>query len=485
MKEKRGIYMKKFLLITLIIASINVIPVFAESPVQILFNSKKIEMNQNPVMQNGTVLVPLRTVFEKLGLTVGWDGTTQTITGSKASLDIKLSVDNKVAYVNGEKKALTVAPQLINGNVMIPLRFVAEATGCEVNWNDNTQFITIITKNCNVNNLKAYIDQYSVKTIIEPSKKDLEAQKLYAVDGTGKYEGFKVLKGYQDEDKYVVYFSGGVSNGVTSYEVHYDADILDMDSLYTWTYNGRKYTNRVGDIREFISNRVQLASYLNANESQFTQDALSDIFGRVYEDYSNDIGYSSTASSLVEQYFNMINGNTSSNRVNYDVKHRAINPVTGEQFDFSKYCDAINKGLSDSKFMGYYRKDQDDPSLTNYYNDSSTDLDGIVVRSDPNSSEFNKVVNEFHDNWITNDELDQTYGIYAWLNGTKIQLLKNSETIITLPNAPKDKFEEGKIYKGNGIEFQYVDKLTLGNESEDIGKICFNRKQLKEKGIIK
>jgi len=50
--------------------------------------------------------------------------------------------------VNGVQKFIDasnnkVYPEIVNGRTMIPLRFVAENLGCDVQWDPNTQTITI------------------------------------------------------------------------------------------------------------------------------------------------------------------------------------------------------------------------------------------------------------------------------------------------------------------------------------------------------
>ena len=49
--------------------------------------------------------------------------------------------------VDGQTKTPDVAPQIIDGRTMVPVRFIAELFGCEVSWDANTQTVIIITKN--------------------------------------------------------------------------------------------------------------------------------------------------------------------------------------------------------------------------------------------------------------------------------------------------------------------------------------------------
>lgn len=109
----------------------------------VYIDGQKQSYKQMPINQNGSTLVPLRGIFESLGATVEWDGTTQTVSAQKGDTFIKLQVGQKIGLVNGKSVGLSVAAQTINGSTMVPLRFVSEALGAQVNWNANTSTVTI------------------------------------------------------------------------------------------------------------------------------------------------------------------------------------------------------------------------------------------------------------------------------------------------------------------------------------------------------
>ena len=111
--------------------------------ISILLNGKELAFEQSPVIENGTTLVPMRTIFEAMGASVEWDGTTQTVTSVKDDKTISLTLNKETAMVNGESISLAVPAKLINGNTMVPLRFVSESLGAEVNWDGGSKTITI------------------------------------------------------------------------------------------------------------------------------------------------------------------------------------------------------------------------------------------------------------------------------------------------------------------------------------------------------
>ncbi len=80
-----------------------------------------------------TAYVPIRFVTEGLGGTVSWDKVKQQVTiHSNDQKEIVLTMGSNVAYLNGEMKVLSNAPQITTPRAMVPVRFVSEVLGAEV-----------------------------------------------------------------------------------------------------------------------------------------------------------------------------------------------------------------------------------------------------------------------------------------------------------------------------------------------------------------
>lgn len=128
-----------------LLALVTAIPVFAaEKPIEVYINGSKVPFTAGaPYLQNNSVLVPFRVVFEKLGLKVLWDAKSGTVTGTGPSLTVSLKIGSKVAMVNGTAKKLPIAPISKEGTTYIPLRFIAEATGGSAVWNSSARTVKI------------------------------------------------------------------------------------------------------------------------------------------------------------------------------------------------------------------------------------------------------------------------------------------------------------------------------------------------------
>jgi len=135
------------------------------SAISVIVNGKKLSFDQNPIIYNSRVLVPLRGIFEELGATVTWDGSTKTITAKKGDITISLEIDSAVIMVNNERYIFDVPAKLINGRTLVPVRAVAEAFGAYVNWDNNTSTVNIKTANNTTKELSLSLSNGKTVTI--------------------------------------------------------------------------------------------------------------------------------------------------------------------------------------------------------------------------------------------------------------------------------------------------------------------------------
>ena len=121
------------------------VPVMA-STITLNINGSVITTTVAPYQSNGTTLVPLRVVSENLGAKVDWNQQTKTVTITQDATIINLTLGSKIAKVNGEEKTLNLAPQIKNNTTMVPIRFVSENLNCDVNWDKETQTVSVTGK---------------------------------------------------------------------------------------------------------------------------------------------------------------------------------------------------------------------------------------------------------------------------------------------------------------------------------------------------
>jgi hypothetical protein len=98
-----------------------------------------------PRQINGRVMVPLRGVMEKMGAYVSYQGATKTVIASKGDVDMQLRIGESFAIVNGRRTSLDVPAMVYAGTTMVPLRFMSEALGAQVQWDAPSMAVRILT----------------------------------------------------------------------------------------------------------------------------------------------------------------------------------------------------------------------------------------------------------------------------------------------------------------------------------------------------
>lgn len=111
---------------------------------RIVSRTKKFKFDTPPVIKEGRTLVPVRAMLEAYGADVSWSKEEKEVTIIISGDTIKLKIDNISAYVNGEKVELDVPAKIINARTVVPLRFVLESLGYEIEYEEETGTIEII-----------------------------------------------------------------------------------------------------------------------------------------------------------------------------------------------------------------------------------------------------------------------------------------------------------------------------------------------------
>lgn len=103
-----------------------------------------MQVNDSDIINvNGYNLLGMRDVFEMLGAEVKWNSDKRLVTATKGDTTVLLYVDSNEATVNGETVKLPAKCKIVDNSVYIPIRFVSEALGCEIDWNEDSRLISI------------------------------------------------------------------------------------------------------------------------------------------------------------------------------------------------------------------------------------------------------------------------------------------------------------------------------------------------------
>lgn len=120
-------------------------PLQAQSGINVILDNTPVTFDQPPVMIGGSVMVPMRGVFERLGADVVYDGATRTIRATHGQTIVELGLGQPTARINGQVRQLTTPAMSVGGRTMVPLRFVSEALGADVRWSPASRTVAITT----------------------------------------------------------------------------------------------------------------------------------------------------------------------------------------------------------------------------------------------------------------------------------------------------------------------------------------------------
>ena len=104
-------------------------------PITVYVDGEKVAFpDQKPIMLQSRVLVPLRGVFEMLDAGVDWDPGQRLVTARKADRRVELHIYKDTARIDNVPYQMDIPAQLIGGRAMVPLRFLSQALGAQVEW---------------------------------------------------------------------------------------------------------------------------------------------------------------------------------------------------------------------------------------------------------------------------------------------------------------------------------------------------------------
>lgn len=101
-------------------------------------------MDAAPYVKEGRTYTPVRYVAEVCGVEeIEYDETTRTVTLVKGDTTVAMVIGSNTITVNGAAAQMDVAPEISNDRTMLPARFVAEAFGFNVGYDNATKAVVI------------------------------------------------------------------------------------------------------------------------------------------------------------------------------------------------------------------------------------------------------------------------------------------------------------------------------------------------------
>lgn len=117
----------------------------AEIPLRVVVNGEKVNFPdaQPFIDENGRTQVPVRFVSEALGANVAWDGAAKKATVTLNSRKVVLTIGLRTYEINNQTYQMDTVALLKESRTFVPIRFVSEALGATVTWDQNARSVYI------------------------------------------------------------------------------------------------------------------------------------------------------------------------------------------------------------------------------------------------------------------------------------------------------------------------------------------------------
>lgn len=119
--------------------------VFASDDITLVVNNEIVSCDVPPIISNDRTLVPVRVLFEHLDADVYWDPVLRQVVVAADGKIMIFNIDSKIMYLNDQSYTLDAAPIIKDDRTMVPIRFVSENLGYDVDWDGDNRTVYVST----------------------------------------------------------------------------------------------------------------------------------------------------------------------------------------------------------------------------------------------------------------------------------------------------------------------------------------------------
>ncbi len=111
----------------------------ADMPIKVVVGGEKLKTDVAPIIIEGRTMLPVRAVFEAIGADVDYIAEERKVVAVKKDTTVEFVIDSNIMTINGEEKKLDVPAMIKDDRTLVPLRACAEAFDLDVEWNGETR----------------------------------------------------------------------------------------------------------------------------------------------------------------------------------------------------------------------------------------------------------------------------------------------------------------------------------------------------------
>ena len=266
-----------------------------------------IVMDVSPTIIESRTMLPIRYAATPLGADVGWDDATRKVTVTLGETKMELWIGQSSASVNGktvliDAENINVKPLIINGRTMLPLRFVTETLGCDVQWDQVSRKVTITKAGSPEGTIKPGIPGIEIKPPVTEIKPPLVNQIKPDLSKLTSIDISKLKVGW------------GVAPAGTPYNVTIgEADIPVVMRVGRGYDVFGKYAS-VDSLKEPVLDTAKLIQDQKMERIRFDQGGDSQITSESIRSYSNNMSTKISASGSYYGFSGSVKANFDTTR---------------------------------------------------------------------------------------------------------------------------------------------------------------------------
>lgn len=207
---------KSIIFLSVFMLSLLFVHTHAADDIKLYLDKSLIKTDVAPVIINDRTMVPVRSIFEKMNAEVTWINSKKQVIIKSLSKRIVLNVDKTRAYVDDKAVELDTAPVIVNDRTLIPVRFVSENLGYDVEWDNKERAV-------HINSSYQEPEELIIKRI-NASKGSLNSKVTIFIDDIEKPE----ISYASNPDRFIADFENTVISGGDSKKTLNSDDITEV-----------------------------------------------------------------------------------------------------------------------------------------------------------------------------------------------------------------------------------------------------------------
>ncbi|GAA0361104.1 N-acetylmuramoyl-L-alanine amidase family protein [Bacillus horti] len=143
MKKKASLFFFFLLASLLVVGTYSEVGVSANQAIKLIVEGKQQSPDVPPELKDNRTFVPIRFVAEAMGAQVNWNKSALQVEIKRDQATIHLNLNSRTVTVNGQAHQIDTHPYMSKSRTMVPVRFVSEFLGLDVGWQAKEKTVVI------------------------------------------------------------------------------------------------------------------------------------------------------------------------------------------------------------------------------------------------------------------------------------------------------------------------------------------------------